>query len=83
VTAGPLVELDLRTIHLGDLTLLGCTHQSRHVFADPIGYIERDKIRPVVTATYRLADITRAQADFIAKKHVGKLVLIPPPACPV
>ena len=81
--AGPLVELDLRTLYLGDLTLLGCTHQSRDVFADLIGYIERDEIRPVVAATYPLADIARAQADFITKQHVGKLVLIPPPLRPV
>lgn len=77
--AGPLVELDLRTLYLEDLALLGCTHQSRDVFTDLIGYIERDEIRPVVAATYPLVDIARAQADFIAKKHVGKLVLIPPP----
>lgn len=80
--AGPLVELDLRTLYLEDLTLLGCTHQSRDVFADLVGYIERDEIQPVVAATYPLADIARAQADFITKQHVGKLVLIPPPLRP-
>ncbi len=77
--AGPLVELDLRTLYLEDLTLLGCTHQAPEVFADLLGYIERDEIRPVVAATYPLADIALAQADFIDKKHVGKLVLVPPP----
>jgi NADPH:quinone reductase-like Zn-dependent oxidoreductase len=77
--AGPLVELDLRTLYLEDLTLLGCTHQPHQVFTDLIGYIERDEIRPVVAATYPLNEIAQAQADFVEKRHVGKLVLVPPP----
>ena len=41
-------------------------------------YVERGEIRPPVAATYPLAEIVRAQQDFLAKRHVGKLVLIPP-----
>ena len=41
-------------------------------------YIEAGEIRPLVAATYPLADISRAQEDFLAKKHTGQLVLIPP-----
>ena len=48
------------------------------MFENLIGYIERDEIRPVVSATYPLSDIVRAQEDFLAKKHTGKLVLVPP-----
>lgn len=48
------------------------------MFEDLVGYIERDEIRPVVHATYPLADIARAQEDFLAKDFVGKLVLVPP-----
>ncbi len=76
--AGPLVELDLRTLYLKDLSLIGCTFQADHVFPDLIGYIERGEIRPLVAQTYPLADIVQAQQDFLAKKHTGKLVLIPP-----
>jgi NADPH:quinone reductase-like Zn-dependent oxidoreductase len=76
--AGPLVELDLRTLYLKDLTLLGCTFQEDAVFENLIGYIERNEIRPLVARTYPLAEIARAQTDFLAKRHVGKLVLIPP-----
>ncbi|MFX9915823.1 zinc-binding dehydrogenase, partial [Acinetobacter baumannii] len=46
--AGPLVELDLRTLYLKDLTLIGCTVLDRQVFPNLVGYIERGEIRPVV-----------------------------------
>lgn len=76
--AGPLVELDMRTLYLRDLTFFGCTFQDDVVFDNVVRYIETGQIRPVVARTYALADIVQAQEDFIAKKHVGKLVLIPP-----
>jgi NADPH:quinone reductase-like Zn-dependent oxidoreductase len=76
--AGPLVELDLRTLYLKDLTLLGCTFQDEAVFENLIRCIEGGTIRPVVARTYPLRDIVAAQQDFLAKSHVGKLVLIPP-----
>ena len=78
--AGPLVELDLRTLYLRDLTLIGCTFQEEGVFERLVSYIERDEIRPVVAKTYPLKDIARAQADFLAKRFTGKLVLVPPGA---
>ena len=75
--AGPIVELDVRTLYLKDLTLYGCTHQPKEVFTNLIGYIERNEIRPLVAKTYHLKDIKKAQEDFLVKKHIGKLVLIP------
>ncbi|MFD1211771.1 alcohol dehydrogenase family protein [Arthrobacter sp. GCM10027362] len=76
--SGPLAQIDLRTIYLKDLQLLGCTFQDDEVFENLIKYIEANEIRPVVSKTYPLADIARAQEDFLSKKHTGKLVLIPP-----
>ena len=76
--AGPIVDLDLRTLYLRDLTLFGCTYQDDGVFANLVSYIERGEIRPVVAQTYPLKDIAAAQADFLAKRFVGKLVLVPP-----
>ena len=76
--AGPLVELDVRTLYLKDLTLMGCTFQEQEVFTNLISYIERNEIKPVVARAYPLAEIAQAQEDFIAKAHTGKLVLIPP-----
>ena len=76
--AGPIVEFDVRTLYLKDLTFFGCTFQEDHVLPNLIGYIERGEIRPLVAGTWPLAEIARAQEEFLAKKHVGKLVLIPP-----
>ena len=74
--AGPIVELDIRTLYLKDLTLLGCTVQDSQVFKNLIGYIERNEIKPLVSRTYPLKDIVSAQKDFLAKRYVGKLVLL-------
>lgn len=76
--AGPLAEVDLRTLYLKDLTMFGCTFQEDAVFESLIRYIEAGAIRPIVARTYPLSDIVRAQKDFLSKAHVGKLVLIPP-----
>ena len=76
--AGPIVKLDLRTLYLKDLTLYGCTFQSKEVFRNIIKYIEENKIKPLVAKSYPLKEIKKAQMDFLSKKFMGKLVLIPP-----
>lgn len=75
--AGPIVELDVRTLYLKDITFYGCTWQPKHVFENLISYIERGEIKPLVSATYPLQDIAKAQQVFIDKTYPGKLVLIP------
>ena len=76
--AGPIVELDLRTLYLKDLTLYGCTFQPKEVFRNLIKYIEDNKIKPLVAKSYPLKEIKQAQLDFLSKKFTGKLVLVPP-----
>jgi len=76
--AGPIVKLDLRTLYLKDLTLYGCTFQSKEVFRNIIKYIEENKIKPLVAKSYPLKEIKKAQLDFLSKKFTGKLVLVPP-----
>lgn len=78
--AGPIVELDLRTLYLKDLTLLGCTSWDEEVFGNLVDYLERGEIVPLVATTYPLDQIAEAQRDFEAKRHIGKLVLMVPPA---
>jgi NADPH:quinone reductase-like Zn-dependent oxidoreductase len=75
--AGPMVELDLRTLYLKDLTFLGCTAQHPDVFGNLVGYIERNEIRPLIAAVFPLSEIVAAQQEFQTKKHVGKIVLVP------
>jgi NADPH:quinone reductase-like Zn-dependent oxidoreductase len=76
--AGPVVSMDVRTVYLKDLTLFGCTYQPPAVFEAIVGYVNSGRLRPLVSKTYPLRQIAEAQADFIAKKHPGKLVLLPP-----
>lgn len=71
--AGPIVELDLRTLYLKDLTLVGSTRQDPRVFADLVSYIEAGEIRPVVAECYPLHELRAAQAAFLEKSHMGKI----------
>ncbi|MBT3205643.1 MAG: zinc-binding dehydrogenase [Gammaproteobacteria bacterium] len=72
---GPIVQLDVRTLYLKDLSLFGCTVLEREVFKNLISRIQNKDIIPVVAKTYPLDQITQAQDDFQQKKHIGKLVL--------
>lgn len=73
--AGPMVSLDLRTLYLKDLSLLGCTVLGPDVFGALIRRIEASQIKPLVAETYPLAEIAAAQASFSHKNHLGKIVL--------
>ncbi len=74
--AGPVVELDLRTLYLKDLRLLGCTIPDEAVFANLVRYIERGEIRPLVSASFPMSQIAAAQERFLEKSHIGKIVLV-------
>ncbi len=80
--AGPIVDLDLRTLYLKDLQLHGATVYAPQVFADLVGYISRGEVRPVVGGTYPLEEIHAAQQAFANKRHVGSLVITIGPASP-
>jgi NADPH:quinone reductase-like Zn-dependent oxidoreductase len=72
---GPLVELDVRTLYLKDLSLFGCTVLAKEVFSNLIKRIEQNDIAPVVAQTFPLDQIADAQESFLTKKHTGKIVL--------
>jgi NADPH:quinone reductase-like Zn-dependent oxidoreductase len=75
--AGPMVQLDLRTLYLNDLRLFGCTIPEPGTFAALVGYIVRGEIRPLIARTYPLTAIADAQRDFLSKQNVGKIILVP------
>jgi len=75
---GPIVELDMRTLYLKDLTFTGSTAWDEPVFPNLIRYIEQGEIQPVIAQTFPLEQIVDAQQAFLEKTHVGKVVLIPP-----
>ena len=76
--AGAMVRLDLRKLYLKDLTFFGCTAQESRVFQALIGHLARGEVRPRVAAVFPLQDLVAAQEMFLARRHVGKLVVVPP-----
>lgn len=75
--AGPMVDFDLRTFYLRDLTFLGSTVIDPQVMKNLVTYIEGKEIKPALAATYPLAQLHEAQTAFIAKKHTGNIVVVP------
>jgi NADPH:quinone reductase-like Zn-dependent oxidoreductase len=75
--AGPVVQLDLRTVYLKHLQLHGSSQGTRGAFRRLLGHIENDKVRALLGGVYRLSDFHRAQIDFMAKGFIGKLVVVP------
>jgi len=75
---GPVVTLDMRDLYLKDLTLIGCTAWDEPVFSNLISYIENGEVRPLLAKALPLAQIAKAQGEFLDKKHVGNFILIPP-----
>lgn len=75
--AGPMVELDLRTMYLNDLSFFGSTIIPPSVTEALVHYIEAGSIKPMLAATYALDDLHAAQTAFIAKDHTGNIVVCP------
>lgn len=72
---GPMVELDVRTLYLKDLSLFGCTVLGSAVFSNLVRRIEAREIKPLVAQTFALDQIREAQTPFETKTHIGKLVI--------
>lgn len=73
--AGPMVEMDVRTLYLKDLSLFGCTVLDESVFSRLIKKIETKEISPVIAKTFSLPQIHEAQNLFETKQHIGKFVI--------
>ena len=72
---GPMVELDVRTLYLKDLSFFGCTVLEPEVFANLVRCIEQGSVVPLVAERFPLERIGDAQNAFMSKKHIGKIVL--------
>ncbi|MDM5147589.1 alcohol dehydrogenase family protein [Candidatus Persebacteraceae bacterium Df01] len=73
--AGPMVELDLRTLYLQDLIFYGATVAPPLIFSNLVNYITRGEIKPLLAKTFPLRELTQAQEMFVAKKHIGNIVV--------
>ncbi len=76
--AGSTVNFDMRDMYLKDISLIGTTAWDEPVFSNLVSYLEKGEIRPLVAREFPLSSIVDAQKEFLAKRHVGKFVLIPP-----
>lgn len=74
---GPVVQLDLRTMYLKHLQLHGSSQGTRGAFRRLLDYIERGQIKPLLHGTYPLSRFHDAQREFMAKRYIGKLVVVP------
>ncbi len=75
--AGPVVDLDLRTLYLHRRRLIGSTMHTPAQFRRLVEDARHGRLDPQVARTYPLTEIHAAQEDFATGEHVGKLVLVP------
>lgn len=74
---GSRVELDVRRLYLADRVLVGSTMHTPVIFDQLVDLARRGAVRPVVAATYPLAQLARAHADLESRRLVGKVVVVP------
>lgn len=75
--AGPIVEIDLRTLYLRHITLIGATLGTADEFGMLVQLIADGQIKPLLAATYPLEQLQAAQLAFEEKHHFGKIVIVP------
>ncbi len=75
--AGPLVEFDLRRLVYKDLQLTGATIVPPGTMARIVRLIEQGLLRPLLAQAFPLQDLVQAQQAFVAKQHVGNIVVTP------
>lgn len=81
VTAGavadPITSIDLRTVYLNQIKIVGSTMGTRSEFMDLVSYIENEELKPLVAETYPLSELREAQRHFVQNDYVGNIVVKP------
>lgn len=75
--AGALATIDLRTIYLKQLTLIGSSVGTWDDFRRLVRLAESQQLRPPIAATYPLEELPAAQAHFQRKDFVGNIIVHP------
>jgi NADPH:quinone reductase-like Zn-dependent oxidoreductase len=73
--AGPVVTLDLRTLYLKHLALIGSSYGTSSEFSELVAAIEAKRLNPLRAATFPLSRVKEAQTAFLRKQHFGNIVL--------
>jgi len=76
--AGPTVNFDLRQLIYKDLQLTGATIVRPHIFNRLVKLIEDGQLKPTLAKQFPLRELALAQETFMAKKHVGNIVVTIP-----
>lgn len=74
-TGGAKVELGVRALTMGQVSLLGTTMGSPRDFAGLLAAVEHQDWAPVIDSVRPLAEVAHAHAREEAGQHFGKLVL--------
>jgi NADPH:quinone reductase-like Zn-dependent oxidoreductase len=73
--AGSVVALDLRTLYLKHLELIGSSFGTSSEFSELVTAIEAKRLKPLRAKTFPLSGAREAQAEFLQKRHFGNIVL--------
>ena len=73
--SSPSVDFDLRQLIYKDLHLTGATIVPPGTMARIVRLIEQGRIKPLLAASFPLAELVSAQQAFMAKQHVGNIVV--------
>jgi NADPH:quinone reductase-like Zn-dependent oxidoreductase len=72
---GPVQPMDLRDLIYKDLEMYGITCPTAATFSRVVDYINSGKLKPVLERAFKLEDLREAQAEFVKRRHFGKLVI--------
>jgi NADPH:quinone reductase-like Zn-dependent oxidoreductase len=73
--SGPMVDFDLRQLVYKDLQLTGATIVPPGTMRRIVTLIEQGSLKPLLAASYPLKDLAIAQQAFMAKSHIGNIVV--------
>ena len=73
--AGPTVEFDLRQLIYKDLQMTGATIVPPGTMYRLVKLIESGKLKTMLASSFPLKDLAAAQQAFMAKKHIGNIVV--------
>eukprot|EP00670_Eutreptiella_braarudii_P028872 CAMPEP_0174375524 /NCGR_PEP_ID=MMETSP0811_2-20130205/114940_1 /TAXON_ID=73025 ORGANISM="Eutreptiella gymnastica-like, Strain CCMP1594" /NCGR_SAMPLE_ID=MMETSP0811_2 /ASSEMBLY_ACC=CAM_ASM_000667 /LENGTH=393 /DNA_ID=CAMNT_0015525871 /DNA_START=15 /DNA_END=1193 /DNA_ORIENTATION=- len=76
--SGPLVQFDLRQLIYKDLQFTGATIAPPGTMKKIVRLIDQDLLKPLLAETFPLCKLAEAQEAFMAKKHVGNIVVTLP-----
>ncbi|MGI9483746.1 MAG: alcohol dehydrogenase family protein [Hyphomicrobiales bacterium] len=72
---GPSVQFDLRDLMYKDLQMTGATIVPPGTMARIVRLIEQGELKPLLAQSFPLKELAEAQQAFMAKSHVGNIVV--------